>query len=127
MSANRGGQSFAGSLGLAGVGAFYLPTPYQWAAIAWLALVGSVLGVANWTCLAMLARRGTAPSMFPLLGNSALLLAGLAVPTHSFRGWAMVGFLADPWLLATLLGLADFRVRGHGNRDSKHTGLRKEE
>ena len=91
MSGNRGGQLFAGSLGVAGIGAFNLPTPYRWAAIAWLAFVGSVLAVANWSYLAIFARRGNAPSMFPLLGNLTLLLAGFAFPLQSFRGWAIVG------------------------------------
>jgi hypothetical protein len=118
MNTNVGGRLFAGSLLVAGLGAFSFPTPYRWAPIAWLALVGALFAVANWACIAIFARRGRAPSMFPLLGNSVLVLAGLAVPIESFHRWAPVGLLADPWLVATLIGLATLTLRGPRNRRS---------
>lgn len=124
MRAHRGGQLFVASLLAAGAGAFSLPTPWRWAPLAWLLLVGSVLAVANWTCLAIFAMRGKAPSMFPLLGNWILVLAGFAVPTHSFRAWALAGLLVDPWLLATLVGVADLTVRGWRKHDSARTSGR---
>ena len=53
--------------------------------------------------------------MFPLLGNSLLLLAGVAVPVPLFRGWTLVTFAADPWLVATLIGLGNLGLRDHRN------------
>lgn len=116
MKAPLAAQLFVGSLVAAGTGAFRLPTPWRWAPIAWLLLVGGVLAIANWTCLAIFARRGKAPSMFPLLGNSILLLAGFAIPVHSFHRWRLAGLVVDPWLGATLIGVANLTIRGGRNR-----------